>query len=305
MTMNRARPSRGARSCGELLLTALLLLVAGCAASGTDPLPPDTFTPDPPGMTPVVLAPGHISLPDRTEMGCTFSTDMSEFWFSRSTGSEDFPAYVLMVSYIDGREWSEPVATSFDPECLEIAPHMAPDGERFLFYRQKPDDPAFQEGTWLAERTAEGWSEPVFFHEGYCITSALDGSYYFCTDHRENTSRDLARFRIEAGEPTASQDLSGTVNSVNFEAHPWVSAEGDLLLFDYAVTDVPFSGKIFVTFRDPDGSWGTPIDLGPEINDGHTMISSLSPDGEYLLYSQGGDLMWVDAGVVYALRPGG
>jgi len=290
---------------GVLFTVSLCTLSAGCAANGTDPPQADTFTVDPPGTTPAVLAPGHISTPGQVEMGCTFSVDLSEFWFGRSTGSEDFPAYVLMVSYIDGDQWSEPVVASFDPECLEVAPHMAPDGERFLFYRQKPDDPSFQEGTWVAEKTDDGWGEPVFFHTGYCITSALDGWYYFCTDHQEATSRDLARFRIEAGEPSAAEDLPGTVNTVNFEAHPWVSADGDLILFDYAVLGVPFSGKIYVTFRNPDGSWGTPIDLGPEINDGHTMISSLSPDGEYLLYSQGGDLMWVDAEVVYALRPGG
>jgi len=287
------------------LAVLLPAIATGCAANRTGPPDPGTFMVGTPGLTPTVFAPGHVSLPGHIEMGCTFSADLSEFWFVRSDGPQTSDPWTLMRCRIDGDEWSDPVAAPFDPDCLEIAPHITPDGGTFLIFRQKVGEAGFQEGTWAAERTAGGWGEPVFFHEAYCITAALDGWFYFCTDHREETSRDLARFRIESGEPTAAEDLPGSVNTVQWEAHPWVSAEGDLILFDLSLPEGRSGSGIHVTFRNDDGSWGVPQNLGEEINAGHPQTPSLSPDGRYLFYSSDGDLMWVDAAVIDALRPGG
>ncbi|MFC1530353.1 hypothetical protein ACFL6R_06525, partial [Gemmatimonadota bacterium] len=287
------------------IITLLALSSAGCAASRTGPSDSDTFTIDPPGLIPVVFAPGHVSIPGHNEMGCTFLTDLSEFWFVRSEGPQSGDPWTLMVCHINGEEWSLPAAAPFDPDCLEIAPHTSPDGSRFLIYRQKLSDPGFQEGTWIATRGDEGWEEPTFFHEGYSMTSALDGWFYFCTEHREGTSRDLARFRIETGAPTLPEDLTGAINSEHWEAHPWISPDGTLVLFDLSLPEGIEGGGIQVSFRSDDGSWGAPINLGQDINGSHALIPSLSPDGRWLFYSNGEDLMWIDAEVVYSLRPGG
>jgi len=88
--------------------------------SSVGPSDAETFTVDEPGLTPVIFAPGHISAPGTKEMGCTFSADMSEFWFVRSAGLQQGDPWTLMVCTISGEVWSEPVAAPFDPDFVYL-----------------------------------------------------------------------------------------------------------------------------------------------------------------------------------------
>ena len=98
------------------LLAICLTSLTGCAANRTGPTDSGTFCVEPPGLVPVVFVPDHVSLSGTREMGCTFSTDMSEFWFVRSEGLQQGDPWTLMVCHINGEEWSDPVAAPFDPD---------------------------------------------------------------------------------------------------------------------------------------------------------------------------------------------
>ena len=54
---------------------------------------------------------------------------------------------------------------------------------------------------------------------------------------------------------------------------------------------------LYISFRNEDGSWSQAKDTGLDGS-----LASLSPDGEYLLYSAGGDIYWVDADYIDQFR---
>jgi hypothetical protein len=79
-------------------------------------------------------------------------------------------------------------------------------------------------------------------------------------------------------------------------------------------------GDLYVSFRQTDGAWGEPIDLGPDVNSGMLdYCPTVTPDGRYLFFSRrrsdppdsgwggvvDGDVYRVDAAVIERLRPNG
>jgi hypothetical protein len=69
-------------------------------------------------------------------------------------------------------------------------------------------------------------------------------------------------------------------------------------------------GRLFVCFRNKDGSWSKAVDLGEEINFSPNICATLSPDGKYLFFgSRGGipdhkaDIYWVSARIIEDFRP--
>jgi hypothetical protein len=237
-------------------------------------------------------------------MGCTFAPDASEFWFVRSVLHDDVEWPTLFVSRRGPEGWSDPVPAPFDTEAREFAPFISPDGERFFFYRQKPSDPDFQEGTWVAERSGQGWGEPRFFHEAYCITQDLDGVLYFNTDHRENSSRDIAMMRLVEGAFSEAVDLPGDANSAFFDAHPAVAPDGSFILFDSLRPDSLGGSGIHVSFRRPDGSWSAAQRLGDELTfDWGGNSPCLAPGGDYLLFHADADLWWVSTEIISRWGP--
>ncbi|MFG1690973.1 hypothetical protein ACGF5M_02255 [Gemmatimonadota bacterium] len=288
------------RQVPSILLPALLAVVA---CSSPPPFPA-LFFGDPPDTEPVRLGPGIVSVEGETEMGCTFAPDASEFWFVRSVIQDDVEWPTLFVSRREPEGWSVPVPAPFDAETREFAPSISPDGKRFFFYRQKPSDPDFREGTWVAERTEEEWGEPRFFHEAYNIVQDLDGVLYFNTEHRESSSRDIATMRLEDGAFTEAEDLPGSANSDQFDAHPSVAPDGSFILFDSLRPDSLGGPGIHVTFRRPDGSWSPAQRLGDELSfDWGGNTPCLAPGGDYLLFHADADLWWVSAEVIYRWRP--
>jgi hypothetical protein len=73
------------------------------------------------------------------------------------------------------------------------------------------------------------------------------------------------------------------------------------------------NGDLFVSFREEDGRWGEPINLGKSINtDQHEFCPMVTPDGKYLFFSRrwgatweettAGDVYWVDARILDRFR---
>ena len=286
--------------CFKVALTGLLLL-ASCTPQSPFPHP---FFGEIPDTTPVRLGPGTISLENRTEMGCAFSPDATEFWFVGAVATAGGEEPALFRSQFRQGGWTNPRQAPFDPEVREFSPHITPDGRRFLFFRQKRSDPEFREGTWVAERIDDTWAEPQFFHTGYCLVQDLAGSFYFNSDSRETTNRDLVMTQLHDGQFTAPTDLPGDVNSLYWEAHPCIDPGGRFILFDSIRPDSLGGQAMYVSFRRPDGSWGPGIPVGDELRfewGGNT--PALSPDGEFLLFHADGDLWWVSIEVINRHRP--
>ena len=96
-------------AASPLLVGVLLLMVAyriGFAQEG--PSGP-YFGLEPPGMTPVVFAPGFIST-EKRELNSVFSPDGTEFYFAYSFGGGNYQ--IMMTKQVHG-QWTDPAVASY------------------------------------------------------------------------------------------------------------------------------------------------------------------------------------------------
>jgi len=67
-------------------------------------------------------------------------------------------------------------------------------------------------------------------------------------------------------------------------------------------------GDIYISFRDSEGNWTDPVNLGEDVNsDRQERFPSVSPDGKYLLFTRwvvrgNEDVMWVSAKIIDDLK---
>ena len=175
-----------------------------------------------------------------------------------------------------------------------------PDGRRFLFFSYDRSNPEYKEGTYITERTVDSWSQPIFYNEAYCITSSKEGDLYF--SGREKNKRDILAFRETDAGFTQRRDLVGGVNTEAYEAHSYVSPDGNFILFDSWRPGEFEHGAIYVSFRNEDDTWSEALSLGPKVNVTPSNIPSLSPDGKYIFFSRENDIWWVSARIIHELR---
>jgi hypothetical protein len=264
-----------------------------------------------PGLTPEPFAPGIVSTA-AFEFAGSFSADGSEFFFTRRPdypGSENRIYYARMV---DGR-WTRPALAPFAEDTFEFIPIAAPDGRKTFFYSDRPLPAAanLDGSIWFAEKTAAGWSRAQHLchpaNRRYCmmVSSTKSGTLYFAGIY--GGRRGVFRSGSEPGRNAGMEYLPVEINGLR-PAHPFISADERLLLFDAQTTGIG-KPELYVSFRRPDGTWTPAANLGPVINATKTeFAASLSPDGRYLFFHRrvghNGDIYWVDAGVLEPFAAG-
>ena len=129
-----------------------------------------------------------------------------------------------------------------------------------------------------------------------CFCASLDGTVY---------TSGLRRSSLDGGRPGPWEPLGPDIDSGFCDSHPFVAPDGSFLLFDSSRRPGGFGDSdLYVSFRNEDDSWTRPRNLGGRINtEACEMYASVSPDGLYLFYHSRGDIYWVDARVLDALRP--
>ena len=258
---------------------------------------------DPPGETAVVFAPGIISTIGSFEFCCTFSPDGREFYFNRNM--------VIMVSRWEEDGWNAPEPVEFTGGYRAHEPHITRDNRSVFFgsFRPQPgSDETEPYGIWFANRSEGGWGKPSFAGFGMYVTTSTTGNIYL-TDDRRGTVREhgIAVTRLVGGRFGELVRLNGGPNSPPPGRlpgrHPCISPDESFIVFDsYRDTEYPGEGALFASFRNEDGSWGDPINLGEGVNTSHHICASISPDGRYLFFYSNNDIYWVSTEVLEKLR---
>ncbi len=263
----------------------------------------------PPGITPKVFAPGIISLEGRYELNSEFSHEGDEFYFELSTTTPEEKKkgqyfYVIMVSKRINGVWTEPEMVSFSGEYSTMDFCFSPDGKRMYFTSDRPNELESEpkNNIWYVDRIGDGWSEPVILghpiykpevRQGQHSLSS-NGTLYF------RSGDDLYYSEDNHGKFTEPVKLSDSINSIYPESKPYVAPdERFLLFFRYDMPESIDGGRgLYISFRRKDGSWtqarNTNI-LGS--------LPKFSPDGKYFFFSRDGEIYWVDAGIIEALKP--
>jgi hypothetical protein len=273
-----------------LTVTVLSLLVAACTpnAEADSRVPTNTessastaYLGQPlPGLTPQVFAPGFVSLPQEIEYAGSFSPDGTEFYFTRRV--EDSQNQKIFETHLVNGVWSEPAPVSFSAEYNANEPHVTLDNKTLYFGWTKGEE---ETGIWAADRTAGGWSAPRYVGEGMFVSSDQSGQIYVT----DLSTRGLSIATLTDGRFTKLEYICAGI-------HPAIAPDGSYLVYDNG------DGNLRVLFKLDDGTWSGPKNLTEQGISASASIASISPDGNYLFYTDNGDLYWVSTELITKLK---
>lgn len=267
-------------------------------ASGFSPLEGPYLGQKPPGPVPKAFAPGWVST-EHWEYGGVFTPDLNEFYFLRQDPDNGVQECVVVRNSEAG--WH---ASIHSPRTGQ--PFIAPDGKTMYL------------GSRYRVRTETGWSELKSLggqFDGLRImrlTASARGMYVF--DEPGSSSGDgIMRFsRLIDGKREAPRPFDGAINSGTFNAHPFIAADESFMIWDSKREGGFGNSDLYISFREPDGSWGAAINLGDAVNtSAWEAAATVTPDGKYLFFNrnmgsenfENVDIFWIDAQIINTLRP--
>lgn len=252
----------------------------------------------PPGDEPQEFAKGIVSVDGKNTHALRFSPDGSFLIFSRYPDATSF----RMVHSATG--WSQPEQTSFRGKEVSFDPRL-----KRLFYYDQGD-------LYFVHYGPDGFSAPtklpatINTAEMEYYPSITDrGNLYFSRDGggKWQTARvQVARLQGDGfGDPV---DLGEPIN-IGGACHAFVAPDEGYMLFNSPRAGSYTENDIWVSFRNQDGSWAKPVNLGPHINrDAKAVLCpTVSPDGRYLFFTRfqednTGLAYWVSARIIDEIR---
>ena len=295
----------------------LLVLFASMSAIAQDEWPVLSgpyLGQEPPGMTPEIFAPGLISLDGERELNAVYSPDGRIFMFTRSVDG----VFKMFFSFQqeDGT-WQEPrmaPPSRTYPGHADADMAFSPDGGWVYFISNRPLAGYSLEryNIWRSRVTPYGLVTPEPLgphingpdHELYPLLVA-DGSLYFSAEREDSVGRrDSYRAQYRDGEFDSPENLGPGINGPTDEGDIYVSPDETYIIHVSAERPDGLGGAdLYVSFRQDDGSWGKGIHMGDGINSAEAdYCPMVTPDGKYFYFTQGNDVMWMDAGIIDTYR---
>lgn len=290
--------------------------------NAASPQPPYFGQPTP-GITPERFAPGVVST-DAIELNGVFTPDGREFFFTRLIDGVD----TMHRSVFEDGRWSEPRPLLVFPgrvRAVAVDMSVSPDGQELYFLGQHPHEGARENpgyDLWVSRRVNGDWSTaqvvpaPVSTsaEELYPVVVA-DGSLYFSSNRAGGLGRsDVYRAqRLADGSFAEPVNVGPPINSEFGTGDTFVAPDESYLIVSSRRPGGFGNGDLFVSFRQDDGKWGNPVNLGESINtDQHEFCPMVTPDGKYLFFSRrwgatweettAGDVYWIDVRVLDQFR---
>ena len=253
----------------------------------------------PPKMVAEPFAPSIISK-EGWELEGVFAPGMKEFYFTldRATDVKNFRPTVI------GFRQENNIWKKFTEFRRRGEVTFSPDGKRMHM------------GKGYKDRMGDGWSErkslgPMIDSEDWGImrlTASAKGTYVFDDFKNKNAIRISI---LKDGKRQSPKKMSPVFNTGNRTAHPFIAPDESYLIWDSVREGGYGASDLYISFRQEDGSWGSAINMGDEVNSekGDT-FASVTPDGKYMLFNRkvddkgdDVDIYWVDAKIIESLRP--
>ena len=264
----------------------------------------------PPGITPKIFAPGIISTSEYTELGCTFSPDGKEFYFTRYTPNRN-----IWVCSLKDEVWQEPEPASFNTDYREISPHITADGNMLFFgstrpHPQRRGDPK-DWSLWVSLRHSNEWGEPRYIGIGIYVTSSKTGNIYLSYFAKGDAV--IGQTKFVNGGFSEIKTLAGDMNSPYHDNHPCIAPDESYIIFE---SNRPGSHRgestfdLYICYKKKNNTWSKAINIGKVLDTrAGSTLPYISPDGKYLFYNsisnngKNSDIFWVDAKIIEELKP--
>jgi ankyrin repeat protein len=262
-----------------------------------------------PGNTPEIFAPGIISTPFFDEFQITFAPDGRELFYTLRTRPRDGRIYHSKMA--DGL-WTQPALAPFACDCTEFEPKFSPNS-RLIYHSTRPL-PGKSElndslGLWIVTKKNSEWSEPIPYkilpemteYISYPMESN-NGNIYF------RGSRGIYNIKLEDGDYKVPEVMGPEINGPEGGSHPFIAPDESYIIFDSnGRPDSYGANDLYISFREPDGTWLKAINMGNKINTKYgDLLANVSPDGKYLFFTRtvnnNKDIYWVSAKIIKELR---
>lgn len=267
----------------------------------------------PPGKTPQLFGSGLIST-EANELNCAVSPHGDEMVFSVNVKGQNTLYRLRRVS--DGT-WGSREKLWFSGNYSDVDPCFSPQGDTLFFSSKRPLEgmgAAKDSDLWCSTREHGGeWNKPARLSgvntqglDDYYTSVTRGGDIYFSV-FESGSGGDLYFARKIAdgyGEPVLLREPISTAAS---EHDPFIAPDGNYLVFTSDRTGGHGRGDLYITFRQVDGSWGEPMNMGRSVNTAaYEYCAMLSPDGKYLFFTRivrgNGDIYWVNASIIEDIR---
>jgi hypothetical protein len=293
----------------------------------------------PPGKTPQLFAPGIVST-GMDDLNAVFNADGGEFFFAVKLPMRG--RHVMLTMKQERGRWSAPTMLPFSGRYNDADPALSPDGKTLYFASSRPLSAGAEEkdwDIWAVDRTGRGWGQPKRL-DAPVNTPAMEvypsiagnGTLYFSSSRPVGTKAGgIFRAAPAAGLYPNVEVFDERIVSEYGGGDVFIAPDERTIIFSSNRAGGYGNSDLYISFRNGDGAWTAPQNLGPAINSSYQeYCPSLSPDGKYFFFSSyrrpeersvpamrsiddilqicrqpyngAGDVYWVDAAVFHALR---
>ncbi len=182
------------------------------------------------------------------------------------------------------------------PNINVFAPYISLDGNTLMFTSDFTNDREF--AVFYSIRESVNWQEPrmmprhinsaLLFAKSYALSS--DGQILYVTSNRSGTigGYDIWSIPLKSNSANDFQNFGNPINTRSHEGAPSFSPDGNTMYFmrcEVMTQQRSDNCKILVARKEPNGRWGTPMELPGHINTGNSQTPRIAADGETLLFS--------------------
>jgi Tol biopolymer transport system component len=276
-----------------IICISLLPRLADAYAQAIDP----AENPEPQVFAEGIISTGH-------EFALTFTPDMKEVYFTRNF--PDKKINHIMHAELKNGKWQEPITISFsNDQWSDLDPALSPSGRRLFFISTRPapgvqDTEARNMDIWYADREGKGWGQPRYLDSGNSSgkegspTVSKDGTLCFFSDRgRVANANSIYCSKLSRGKYGEPEKLGPEINSEASDTSPFLSADGNTLLFYSTRPGGYGQADLYVSFR-RNRQWSQAKNLGPLVNTREWEYNPVvSPDGKVLYFGRKGSIYWI------------
>jgi len=254
----------------------------------------------PPGDVPELFAPGIVSGVYFEHSSAVFTPDGKELFWSREINEGVTPRIIVVLHMKqENSVWTQPELApfNFNDATYNHINSISPDGKRLYYFTEQNDR---DHKAWVVDKTGNGWGEPRLLrlntidNPGSKVSEVHEtrsGNIY-CTGPTESMPQGwgIVRSRFLNGKYQEYESLGPHINFKfnnqfpNF--HPTVDPDERFVIFVSRRPGGFGSQDLYISYRQPDDTWGPAINLGQKINTISTGNGwpKLSSDGKYLFF---------------------
>ena len=193
-----------------------------------------------------IFAVDIVSTKYLTHGNIVFSPNGDEAYWSGiypTEGSLEEKFQILTMKMEDGK-WTKPQLASFSKIGFDDdVPFITPDGNKLFFVSKRPlrkgEENSTKENIWFVNRVENIWTDPEplnivnFLELHWHISTDKNGNLYFgASDPEGKNFGEIFCSKFVKGKYKNPEKMSNKINSHNTESSPFISPEGDYLLFD-------------------------------------------------------------------------